>query len=161
MELTFKDYHMKRLFLCLVTVVMMTGCQAHTVSTDKVVTDVKVKSAHKMNVTIGPKVTGHSTATSILGFQFFKDTKFYEGVSKENHGLFTKFFDFDIIRPTKAAAAYKALQAANADMLVSPNYIVEVQDFIIGKTVYVTVHAWGANVDGFQEIKPKYVSVRY
>ncbi|HNT27623.1 MAG TPA: hypothetical protein PKH10_05500 [bacterium] len=58
-----------------------------------------------------------------------------------NRGSFNAFLG-GIIEDTKAAALYAALEKMpDADKLIEPRYKIEVTNFLIGKTVHVTVWA--------------------
>ena len=48
---------------------------------------------------------------------------------------------------TKSAAAFKALNGSDADILVSPQYVVEVSNQIWQKTIRVTVTGYGGKID--------------
>ena len=144
------------------TIAFLSDCRGHTVSAPKTVVEIKAKSAYKMNVEVGPKVTGHASSIQLLWlFRYYHDNTFYEAVDKEDPGILAHFFEFDIIRPTKAAAAYKALKASGSDTLIAPSYIVEVHDYIFWKNVYVTANTYGAIIKGFKEVQPNSVSIRY
>ena len=153
---------MKKLILSIIAIVCLSGCRGHTVSGLQTKMEIKAKAALTADMEIGPMVTGQSSSIQVLGiFHYFHDNKFYESVDKAEPGIFSKFFDFNIIHPTKAAAAYKAFIAGGADALISPSYIVEVHDYLFWKNIYVTAHAYPANIKGYRQVKSNNASIRY
>jgi hypothetical protein len=97
-------------------------------------------------VSVGKDITGESSATVLFGFiNIGGDTKFADGVAYSG-GMgggaaqaIPLLGGVDPVGPTKAAAAYKAVTAANADIIIAPRYEVDVQDYFIVKMVNVNV----------------------
>lgn len=66
------------------------------------------------------------------------DTQFADGVTYGGgEGGFA--LGLDPVASAKSAAAYKAVKASGADVIVAPRYEVNVQDYFVFKTVNVSV----------------------
>ena len=96
-----------------------------------------------IDVNMNEKLTGTATGQYFLGIlQISGDNKYADGyglaVSAEGKA--------------KAAAAYNAISGSKADILVSPQYVLEVNNQIIMKTITATVSGYGGK---FKSIKNK------
>ena len=81
------------------------------------------------------------SASSAVLFGMLKlggDSKFADGVTYGGgEGGFA--LGLDPVSSAKAAAAYKAVKASGADVIVAPRYEVDVQDYLVYKAVNVKV----------------------
>jgi len=96
-----------------------------------------------IDVNMNEKLTGTATGEYFLGFiQISGDNKYADGyglaVSAEGKA--------------KAAAAYNAISGSGADILVSPQYVLEINNNIVMKTITATVSGYGGK---FKSIKNK------
>jgi len=78
-------------------------------------------------IEVGPKATGRSKTTVILGFIKLGDSQYADGV---NYGVGKPSFGFGATEDAKSAAAYKALQTNKSDILVAPRYTVDEFNFL-------------------------------
>ena len=120
-------------------VALLVGCSSLNQSAVSPSVNTRVDADLKADIEVGKKTTAKSTTTVILGFIKLGDSEFADGV---NYGT-----GFSIglggAEGAKSAAAYKAIKAANADILVAPTYIVKEEGF---GPFYSTVEA---QVTGF------------
>ena len=96
-----------------------------------------------IDVNMNEKLTGTATGEYFLGLiQISGDNKYADGyglaVSAEGKA--------------KAAAAYNAISGSGADILVSPQYVLEINNNIVMKTITATVSGYGGK---FKSIKNK------
>jgi hypothetical protein len=121
------------------SLVVLTGCSSLNQSAVSPSLKQEVTTEFKADVEVGKKTTGKSTTTVILGFIKLGDSQFADGVS------YGTGFSFSLggAEGAKSAAAYKAIKAANADILVAPTYIVKEEGF---GPIYTTIEA---EVTGF------------
>jgi hypothetical protein len=78
------------------------------------------------------KISGVATQTKILGFTTQGPDKFADGVvyTPTQGGSFLDTIFSDSRDEVKAAAAYEATKAANIDVIVAPQYLVERKGFL-------------------------------
>ncbi len=125
--------------LSVASLVVLTGCSSLNQSAVSPALEHRATSEFKADVEVGKKTTGKSTTTVILGFIKLGDNQFADGV-----GYGTGFsLGLSGAEGAKSAAAYKAIKAANADILVAPTYIVKEEGF---GPIYTTIEA---EVTGF------------
>ena len=123
----------------LASLVALTGCSSLNQSAVSPAIEQKLVTEFKADVEVGKKTSAKSTTTVILGFIKLGDNQFADGV---NYG--TGFsIGFGSAEGAKSAAAYKAIKAANADILVAPTYVVKEDGFGF---LYSTIEA---EVTGF------------
>jgi hypothetical protein len=121
------------------SLVVLTGCSSMNQSAVSPALEHRATSEFKADIEVGKKTTGKSTTTVILGFIKLGDNQFADGV-----GYGTGFsLSLGGAEGAKSAAAYKAIKAANADILVAPTYVVKEEGF---GPIYTTIEA---EVTGF------------
>ena len=100
-----------------------------------------VKTDLKADVKVGETISGESSANVLFGWlNIGGDNKFADGVSygpSTGGGMGLPLPD--PVASAKAAAAYKAVKASGADLIVAPRYEVTVNDYFIFKQVSVKV----------------------
>lgn len=125
--------------LSVASLVVLTGCSSLNQSAVSPSLKQEVTTEFKADVEVGKKTTGKSTTTVILGFIKLGDNQFADGV-----GYGTGFsLGLSGAEGAKSAAAYKAIKAANADILVAPTYVIKEEGF---GPLYTTIEA---EVTGF------------
>jgi hypothetical protein len=125
--------------LSVASLVVLTGCSSLNQSAVSPALEHRATSEFKADVEVGKKTTGKSTTTVILGFIKLGDNQFADGV-----GYGTGFsLGLSGAEGAKSAAAYKAIKAANADILVAPTYVIKEEGF---GPLYTTIEA---EVTGF------------
>lgn len=112
---------------------------------------VKLKNYQVANIKAGEKVTAESNAKVILGFiTLSDDNKYADGVNYAGENGIPGMSMFDSTSKVKSAAAYKAVQQSNADVLLAPVYETEVNDYFLWKDVKATVKAYSGKIVGFK-----------
>ncbi|HBP6037750.1 MULTISPECIES: hypothetical protein [Pseudomonas aeruginosa group] len=117
----------------------LTGCTSYNISQPSAPVDGLVKTDLKADVAVGAPISGQSSVNILFGFiKFGGDSQFADGVTygggESGLGL-----GFDPISSAKAAAAFKAVKSADADLIVAPRYEVSVNDYFVFKKVDVKV----------------------
>ena len=113
---------------------LVTGCSSLNQSAVSPSLDQKIVTEFKADVEVGQKISGKSTTTVILGFIKLGDSEYADGVS------YGTGYSFSLggAEGAKAAAAYKAIKAAKADILVAPTYVVKENGFA---PIFMTIDA--------------------
>ena len=118
-----------------------TGCVSYNVSQPSASLSGDVKTDLKADVKVGETISGESSANVLFGWlNIGGDNKFADGVSygsATGGGMGLPLPD--PVSSAKAAAAYKAVKASGADLIVAPRYEVTVNDYFIFKQVSVKV----------------------
>lgn len=93
----------------------------------------------KADVKVGESISGQSSVNIQFGvFKLGGDTQFADGVTYGGgEGGFA--LGQDPVASAKSAAAYRAVTASGADVIVAPRYEVNVQDYFVYKTVNISV----------------------
>lgn len=140
---------MKHIFIAVTLVfslMAMTGCSAINASQPSGALDVTTSSDLKADIAVGEKISGTSSMDILFGiFKLGADSKFADGVS---YG--TAFNPFDTTAAVKAAAAYKAVYASGADVIVAPRYEIEVKDYFVLKQVTAKVTGFKGTIKSIQ-----------
>jgi len=118
--------------------------------------DVHLRSnlAADVEVDMSKKISGNSAATKLFtiftlsGPEQYADGVSYSGAGVENSG----FFGGGVIEEVKAAAAYNAVTAARADVIVAPQYVVRYHSVFFGayKEVSVQVTGYAGKLKGIK-----------
>ena len=110
-----------------------------------------LKSDKIANIKAGEKVTAESNAKVILGFiTLSDDNKYADGVNYAGESRIPGMSMFDSTSKVKSAAAYKAVQQSDADVLLAPVYETEVNDYFLWKDIKATVKAYSGKIVGFK-----------
>ena len=139
--------------LLLSVVVLASGCISHNGNTASAPLHVNlVANDLKADVTVGEKISGQAKMTYFMIFEFggtgkYADGVSYDGTSTQLGGnLFSSLLAGDTYAGVKSSAAYDAISKSNADIIISPRYVVDVQDFGIFKTVEVKVTGYKGTI---------------
>ncbi|MDX1722745.1 MAG: hypothetical protein R3355_06475 [Pseudomonas sp.] len=118
---------------------LLTGCASQNVSQPAVPLNGTVQTNLKADVKVGETISGESSVNILFNvFKLGGDTQFADGVTYGgSEGGFA--LGIDPVASAKSAAAYKAVTASGADVIVAPRYEVNVQDYFVYKTVHVKV----------------------
>lgn len=130
----------------------MSGCasvnQSHEFS------DLSVKTVSGLNAKIDAdatkSVTGKATLKILFGFITL------EGANKFADGYGS---GFGTLAKAKSAAAYNAIQTCKCDVIVSPQYIVEKNNWFVGSTTTVTVKGFAGKINSFEQVAPGKISI--
>lgn len=101
----------------------------------------------KIDVDMNKKLTGESSTTYLFWFRINGDNKFADGVDYSGkRGLLPKS-----ISAARSAAAYKAVENSGADLIIHPNYVVEIEKFIFFKKINVKVTGYAGYFKNFYQ----------
>ena len=129
---------LKYLLFSTLLLLLAQGCASFNQS--HIYSDLKISTESELNAEIlvntNSKLEGSASSTLLFGLlKISGDSKYSDGYG----GL-------GAIGKTKSAAAFKALSGSNADILVSPQYVVEVDNQIWQKIVNVTVTGYAGKI---------------
>lgn len=118
---------------------LLTGCASQNVSQPTAPLNGAVKTDLKADVKVGESISGQSSVSILFNvFKLGGDSQFADGVTYGgSEGGFA--LGLDPVASAKSAAAYKAVTASGADLIVAPRYEVNVEDYFVYKTVNVKV----------------------
>ena len=129
---------MKHIAFITFIVIILGGCA----STNKshVFSDLTVSTQSELDadisVDLDKKLSGTAKATYLLNiFQLSGDTEFADG-----------YGGMGPVGKAKSAAAYKAISGSDADVLVSPQYVVDFTNNVFIQDVSVTVTGYGGKI---------------
>ncbi|UCR85798.1 hypothetical protein [Pseudomonas chlororaphis] len=126
-------------FIALSTLIAASGCTSYNVSQPAAPIDSQVKADLKADVAVGEAISGQSSVNILFGvLKFGGDNQFADGVTyggDTGGGLGM----LDPVSAVKSAAAYKAVKASGADLIVAPRYEVSEENYFVFKKVSVTV----------------------
>ena len=124
------------------------GCVSYNISQPSAPIDSVVKADLKADVAVGEAISGQSSVNILFGFlQFGGDSEFADGVAYGgDSGGALGGLGFDPVSAVKSAAAYKAVKASGADLIVAPRYEVSEENYFIFKKVAVTVKGNKGNI---------------
>lgn len=118
---------------------LLTGCASQNISQPTVPLSGSVETNLKADVKVGEPISGESSVSVLFSvFKLGGDSQFADGVTYGGgEGGFA--LGLDPVAAAKSAAAYKAVKASGADLIVAPRYEVNVDDYFLYKTVNVKV----------------------
>ena len=111
--------------------------------------DVNVTANLEANITVGDKITGTGTETTILFIFRLPGTRYraegntsaMSSSSPSNFktpivsSIFSSLNPFNIIEHAKGEAIYDAINSSNADLIINPQFSITEQDYFFYRTV--------------------------
>jgi hypothetical protein len=129
----------------------LSACSSVNYSTTSAPLDVSLHSHHSAELKFNTPVSASAQETILFGFfSLGGDNTYADGVDYFPPNS-SNFSVLDNTSRVKAAAAYKALTKAKADVLYAPVYYVQEDNYILWKNVKASVKAYPANIVGFKE----------
>lgn len=130
---------------------------SRNVELDPVKADIKVDEKSK--------IKGESSSSYFLIFRVSGDNTFADGINYSTDASASllsqlnpiKMFQSARLNKVRGAAAYKALNTGNFDVLVHPNYTTTVENYLIYKKYKVKVDGYGAKYENFRTERQKIV----
>jgi hypothetical protein len=121
----------------------ITGCSSLNVSSSPVPLNGSVTTDIKADIEVGEKISGKSSATKVLFFTLSDDNEYADGMAYGNSdgGAFG-LGGLDPVSAVKSAAAFNAISASGADVIVAPRYTVKKNDYVVYGTIDVTVEGY-------------------
>ncbi|OAI25056.1 MULTISPECIES: hypothetical protein [Methylomonas] len=132
-------------------VLTLIGCSStHTLQPSAPI-DYHADASVTANLDVGSKIQGEAHSTQILWFITLGPNKFADGVNFTANGTdpISQVFRFDPFFAVKSAAAYDAVSQANADVIVGPRYIIEIDDYFIFSKTKATVNGYKGTIKKF------------
>ena len=133
---------MKKILLLIASAIVLTSCS--TTRTGALSTPAYAPKAEinpiraNIEVDMTKKLVGESTSSYFLFFQVGGGNKFADGMSYSSDTNFSFLFKARENK-TKSAAAYNAVINSGADIIVHPNYVVEIHNYLLFKQIKVKV----------------------
>ncbi|MDF3931470.1 hypothetical protein [Pseudomonas citronellolis] len=132
-------------------IVSATGCTSYNVNQPVAPLDGAVKTDLKADVRVGEPISGQSSVNILFGIlKLGGDSQFADGVSYGGSEGGSMLNAFDPVSSAKSAAAFKAVKASGADLIVAPRYEVSVQDYFLFKKVDVKVTGNKGSITGIR-----------
>jgi len=113
----------------------------------------------------GDKISGSAEVVKILGgLIIVGDTKYADGVAysttveKQETGVIASIvalFGGESNERAKAAAAYKACQDNNADLILCPSYVLDEKNYFVFSKTRCTVSGFKGVIKGIKELETK------
>ena len=156
----------KILFFC-ITIMIFASCTttnkgfqsspviSRNVQLDPIKADIEVNESKKLK--------GESSATYFLIFRVKGDNTIADGINYSTDAsasLIDQLNPLNVIKGSRlskvrGSAAYNALSTGDYDVLVHPNYVVTVQNYLIVKKYKVSVEGYGAKYKNFRTERQK------
>ncbi len=122
-----------------------------------------IKADIKVNET--KKIKGESSSAYFLIFRVSGDKTFADGINYSTDAsasLAQQLNPLNLVQAgrlnkVRGAAAYKALNTGDYDVLVHPNYTTTVENYLIFKKYIVSVEGYGAKYENFRTERQKIV----
>ena len=129
----------------------LSACSSVNYSTTSAPLAPSLHSHHSAELKFNTPVSASSQETVLFGiFSIGGDNTYADGVNYFPENALNLSV-LDTTARVKAAAAYKALTKAKADVLYAPVYYVQEDNYILWKNVKASVRAYPANIVGFKE----------
>jgi hypothetical protein len=132
---------------------LASGCATKHVSQYSSPLEVELKTAVTPEVTVGGAIEGTATLQRVLFFTFGA-TEFADGVNygltTSETGLFGGLFG-GMFEAGKAAAAYKACTANQADVILAPRYTIDDNDYFVYQKTTYTVKGYKGTLTGIKK----------
>lgn len=130
---------------------------ARNVQLDPIKADIEVNEKEKLK--------GTSTSTYFLIFRVQGDNMFADGINYSTDAsmpVFAKYNPYTMMKIARlngirSAAAYKALEGKDYDLLVHPNYSVKLENYLLVKKYTIDVTGYGAKYKNFRTERQKVV----
>tara|TARA_B110000285_G_scaffold117609_1_gene133306 strand:- start:162 stop:695 length:534 start_codon:yes stop_codon:yes gene_type:complete len=118
-----------------------------------------------INVDETKKIKGESSSGYFLCFRVSGDNSFTDGINYSTDALSSlahKANPLNLVQArrlnkVRSSAAFKALNNGDYDVLVHPNYLTTVENYLFFHTYKVTVEGYGAKYENFRTERQKIV----
>lgn len=119
---------------------LLVGCSSQNVSQPHLPLSGEIETNLKADVAVGEPISGQSDVSILFNvLRIGGDSQFSDGVTYGATSGAGLPFGPDPISAAKSAAAYKAVKASGADLIVAPRYELDVQDYFVFKKVSAKV----------------------
>jgi hypothetical protein len=103
-----------------------------------------------VEVDMNKKLVGESSSSYFLFFRTSGENKFAEGMSYSGENAVKGMFKARENK-TKSSAAFNALENSGADIIVHPNYVIEVKNYLFFKKINVKVKGYAGYFKKFYQ----------
>ncbi len=138
----------KKLFLCVMLLSLTVSCKSTLASATSTPLSVN-ENIHPLDADItvdtDMKITGESKSIYFLFFRIQGDNKYAEGVDYSTGKGLSSIFSRRV-EEAKSAAAYKAVKNSDCDVIVHPNYDIDVEDWVFFKKINVKVSGYKGTI---------------
>lgn len=145
---------MKKVLLILGIAIAITSCSSTRIgalSTPAYAPRAEINPIRaNIDVDMTKKISGESTSSYFLIFQVGGDNKFADGMSYSSESQFNAIFKARENK-TKSAAAFKAVKGSGADIIVHPNYEIQINNYLIFKQIKVKVTGYAGYFKKFYQ----------
>jgi hypothetical protein len=139
----------KKLFLLTIVLTLTYSCKSTLASATSTPISVR-ESIHPLDADItvdtDSKIEGESKSLYFLFFRINGDNKYAEGVDYSSGKGLTAIFSRRV-EEAKSAAAYKAVKNSGCDVIVHPNYDIDVEDWVFFKKINVKVSGYKGTIN--------------
>jgi hypothetical protein len=138
------------LFLgCLVVVSIMSGCISNHVSKTSQQVEVRLVP----DIVVGKQITGEAQITTLFGVFYWGASDFAECVdytdgSAGDSSALSGLLGINPLKAAKAAAAYNACTANDADFIVTPRYSIKYDNYLVYSTAKAVVKGYKGTLKG-------------
>ncbi|MFP1729229.1 hypothetical protein ACLECX_01125 [Lonsdalea quercina] len=123
---------------------LLAGCSSYNTSQPTAGLEARVESSVKADITVGEKINGEASANVLFGvIKWGEGDKYIDGVSYGTGGALSFI---DVSASVKSAAAYNAVKASGADLIVAPRYEVTTKDYGVFKQLHVVVTGYKGTI---------------
>lgn len=125
----------------------LAGCTSLQTTVAPAPLSVDVEAKVKADIEVGQKISGKSQVTRIAFFTIGTDDEYADGAYTADAGNVAPIdFKGKTIHKAKQAAAYKAITASGADVIVAPKYTIREKDYVIFGIVEVEVEGYKCTI---------------
>ena len=142
---------MKKIILMML--LLLAGCTFKNTDHLSSNININVESNLEADINVGEKISGVGHETVIIGIFRVPGTKYSaHGVtsdatlSSKNIGFKPFSYLFNSIEFAKGEAVHDAITSSNADLIISPQFIITEEDFFLYKTIKCEVTGWKGTI---------------
>jgi len=144
---------MKRFLLGSVAVcvaLMFTGCAVTKISQPSAPINAEVYTQLTPELAVGEKIQGEANMSVLFGIFAWGTDKYAEGVSYGGAPEGASIFGPSPEAKAKSAAVYNAVTANKTDVIVSPAYIIDIDDYVVFKKIKANVTGFSGKVSSIK-----------
>ena len=134
-------------------ILLFTGCTLKNSDNLSNSIDINIEANLEASITVGDKITGTGYETIILGVFRVPGTRYSaHGVTtdatstSENLGYMPISYALNFIDYAKGEAVHDALTSSNADLIISPQFIITEENFLLYKTIKCEVNGYKGTI---------------
>lgn len=145
---------MKKILLSFLGILFLASCSStkmNSLSTPSYAPQAEINPIRaNVQVDMTKKLSGESSSSYFLFFRTSGDNKFAEGMTYSGENAVKGMFKARENK-TKSSAAYNALENSGADIIVHPNYVIDVKNYLFFKKITVKVTGYAGYFTKFYQ----------